>query len=259
MSRAFYSFLFARHNFIERRKEKEIYNFSYYLLPIHISLEHSIKSNRIYFTSRSSSKSLPSESADKTSLERNVNIVMPGKWNRESSASIANDFDDSSKKKARKDGYIFIEYSSKNLYDRRLDVKVYLVYVSNNNYYYPVCGGTFVQEVICIPIHLFNGTLTESAIDFSSVLSFSLANTRLQACILLQRGNSLEAYHIVYKPQRAIIYAKSCVALVTKPVIHTCESFFLFFCTACHLRAYVYLYILLSYRICHSSVLLHYE
>ncbi|PBC34275.1 hypothetical protein APICC_09364 [Apis cerana cerana] len=135
-----------------------------------INLEHSIKSNRIYFTSRSSSKSLPSESADKTSLERNVNIVMP-------------------------------------------DVKVYLVYVSNNNYYYPVCGGTFVQEVICIPIHLFNGTLTESAIDFSSVLSFSLANTRLQACILLQRGNSLEAYHIVYKPQRAIIYAKSCVAL----------------------------------------------
>lgn len=139
------------------------------------------------------------------------------------------------------------------------DVKVYLVYVSNNNYYYyPVCGGTFMQEVICIPIHLFNGTLTESAIDFSSVLSFSLANTRSQACILLQRGNSLEAYHIVYKPQRAIIYAKSCVALVTKPVIHTCESFFLFFPTACHLRAYVYLYILLSYRICHSSILLHY-
>ena len=64
-----------------------------------------------------------------------------------------------------------------------LYVKIYLVY-KLNNVYYPVCNLTFVQEVICIPIHPFNGTLTESAIDFSSVLSFSFANTRAQACIL---------------------------------------------------------------------------
>lgn len=92
--------------------------------------------------------------------------------------------------------------------DSTIWANVHLLHTWNNNYY-PVCDRTFMQEVICIPIHPFNGTLAESATGFSFAISLSLAFESLDSCTP-RCNNSFNAYHIVYKPQSSTVCTRLC-------------------------------------------------